>query len=246
MNLLSCILYLFNYLAYTVSPARIEKMLFGTEEITEVFEIQNFSNDSLRIRVEFEDFIIDEDGRVEFLPPDSIPASLRHWTVVNPEEFFIPPQSKGFIRITFRPPKEDRLPEYYGMLIFKSQPIPTQYQPMIQIAGEIGVPVYYSLADLIIKDASFENLSVEEDSVSILFRNIGNVHLRVKGEMKILTIDERIVEKDSIPEFVVLPQKIRKVRLPIKSKLKNGEYKVRARLDYGAIQLLEGERRFIK
>jgi len=245
MNPVLFILYLFSYLGYTVSPARIEKVVLGAEQITEVFEIQNFSNDSLRIKVDFEDFFIDEDGRVEFLPTDSLTVSLRRWTVVNPEEFSIPPQSKEFIRITFRPPQEDRIPEYYGMLIFKSQPVPSQYQPMIQIAGEIGVPVYYSLSDLIIKDASFENLYVEKDSIIIIFKNIGNVHLRVKGEAKILTTDERIVEKDSIPEFVVLPQKIRKVRLPIKSKL-DGEYKIRVRLDYGALQLLEGERSFIK
>jgi len=229
-----------------VSPARIEKMLFGAEEITEVFEVQNVSDDSLRIKIEFEDFVIDENGKTIFLPAESLFNSIAPYVVVNPEEFSIRPQGIEYVRLTFRIPRDKEISEYYGMMIFKSQPIPSQYQPMIQIAGEVGVPIYYSVANLIIKDASFESLYVVDDSINIVFKNAGNIHLRVKGEAKILTIDEKIVEKDSIPEFVVLPEKIRKVKLPIKIKLRNGDYLIRVRLDYGALQLLEGERRFIK
>ncbi len=238
------ILSLLMYLGFTVSPARIEKALFGAEEITEVLEIQNLSNDSLRIRLGFEDFEIDENGRTLFLPGESLSNSIAGYSTANPEEFSMPPQSREFVRITFRPPKDKKIPEYYGMLIFKSQPIPSVYQPMIQIAGEIGVPIYYSVADLVVKDASFESLYVENDSVNILFKNAGNVHLRVKGELKVLTIDEKIVEKDSIPEFVVFPGWIRRLKLGLKERLEKGDYVMRVLLDYGALQLMEGERRF--
>jgi hypothetical protein len=227
-----------------VSPARVEKMLFGAEEITEVFEIQNVSNDSLRIKIAFEDFIIDEDGGTIFLRAESLVNSIAPFTVINPEEFFIKPQDRDFVRMTFRMPKESKIPEYYGMLLFKSQPVPSQYQPMIMIAGEIGVPVYCSVANLATKDASFDSLYVNDDSIIIVLKNAGNIHLRVKGEAKILTTDEKIVEKDSIPEFVVLPEKVRKVKLAIKSNLENGDYLIRVRLDYGALHLMEGERRF--
>ncbi len=230
------------YLGFTVSPARIEKTLFGAEVITEVFEVQNVSNDTLRIKLNFEGFEIDEDGKTKFLPPDSLTNSIAPHTTVNPEEFSIAPQGKEFVRLTFHMPK-DSVPEYYGMLIFKSQPIPSAYQPMIQIAGEIGIPIYYSKAEFSVKDAVLENLYVERDSLCIVLKNKGTIHLRVKGEAKILTIDERIVEKDSIPEFVIFPEKVRRVRLPIEENLRNNEYIIRVRLDFGRLQILEGERR---
>lgn len=246
MNLISCILYLFNYLGFTIGPARIDKALFGAEQITEIFEVQNFSNDSLRIRIEFEDFDIDENGKVTFSRSGTIENSVAPYTVINPEEFFIAPQSREYVRITFRMPDNKKITEYYGMLLFKSQPIPSQYQPMITIAGEIGVPIYYSVANLIVKDASFDSLYILNDSINIVFRNAGNIHLRVKGEAKILKYDETIVEKDSISEFVVLPKRIRKVKIPLKEQLEQGDYIIRVRLDYGAVQLMEGEQRFVK
>lgn len=230
------------YLGFTVSPAKIEKMLFGAEGITEVFEIHNFSNDTLRIKLDFEGFVIDEVGKTKFLPPDSYPNSIAPYTVVNPEEFFIQPQSREFVRLTFRMPP-DSVPEYYGMLIFKSQPIPSAYQPMIQIAGEIGVPIYYSKAELSVKDVVFEDLYVEKNNINIVLRSRSTIHLRVKGEAKILTLDERVVEKDSIPEFIIFPDKIRKISVPIKEKLNKGEYTIRVRFDYGTAKLIEGERK---
>lgn len=243
MNPLFSILYLFGYLGFTVGPARVEKALFGAEHITEVFEIQNFSNDSLRIKVEFEDFDIDEYGKVSFFAPGNVSNSVAPYTTINPEEFFVPPKGREYVRITFRMPKDLEHHEYYGMLLFKSQPIPTKYQPMIVTVGEIGVPIYYSVAHLIIKDAAFDSLTVSRDTIRIVFRNASNIHVRVKGEAKILKND-KIIQKDSIPEFVVLPDRRRKIKLPIRQILEKGTYVVRVRLDYGAIELMEGERLF--
>lgn len=231
------------YLAFTVSPAKIEKTVFGAGVITEVFEVQNVSNDTLRIKLSFEGFEIDEDGNTKFLAPDGLINSIAPHTTVNPEEFFIAPQGKEFIRLTFNMP-QDSVPEYYGMLIFKSQPIPSVYQPMIQIAGEIGIPVYYSKAEFSVKDAVIENLYVQKDSFYIVLKNIGTIHIRMKGEAMILTTDEKIVEKDSIFEFVIFPERVRKVKVPIKGKMNKGEYIIRVRFDYGITKILEGERRF--
>jgi P pilus assembly chaperone PapD len=165
---------------------------------------------------------------------------------INPEEFYIPPESRETVRITFRPPAENKASEYYGMAIFKSQPIPSQYQPMIKIAGEIGIPVYYSVSRLIVKDASFDSLYVSRDTVNILFRNAGNIHLRVKGESKVLLNNDRTVSADSIREFVVMPGQDRKVKVAIKNKLEPGTYTLKVRLDYGAVELMEGETVFNK
>jgi len=234
------------FLGYTITPPRVEKALFGAQEITESFEVQNLSTDTLRIKVEFEDFEIDADGKVIFHPAGTFKNSVASRSVVNPEEFSIMPKSVENVRLTFRMPQDSAAAEYHGMIIFKSQPIPSQYKPSILVAGEIGVPLYYAVANLLVRDASFDSLTIVGDSACIVFHNAGNIHVRVIGEAKIVTMDETIAGSDSIPEFVVLPGQDRKVTVPLDPKLKKGDYFLRVRLDYGALQLMEGELRFTK
>ena len=243
MNIIICVL--INYLGYVVSPARIDETVLGAEQITEVFEVVNFSNDSLRIKIEFEDFDINEGGEVTFLDAGSIANSVAPLATINPEEFSVGPQQTENIRVTFDFPKQPKSSEYYGMLLFKSQPIPTKYQPMIAIAGEIGVPIYFDDAELAIKNGQFEKLDVLKDTVFCIIKNTGNIHLRASGEAVLLRFDETIIEKDSIPEFVVFPGKSRNIKVPLAKKIPYGDTCiVRVRFDYGAVELIEAERRF--
>lgn len=235
-----------SYLGYTITPPRIEKSLFGAQEITESFEVQNLSTDTLRIKAGFEDFEIDYDGKVIFHPAGTFKNSVAIRTVVNPEEFTVMPRSTENVRVTFRMPRDSAAAEYHGMIIFKSQPIPTQYKRSITVAGEIGVPIYYAVANLLVRDASFDSLTASGDSARIVFYNAGNIHVRVRGETRVLTLDETIAASDSIPEFVVLPGQRRKIAVPLDPNLSGGDYLLRVRLDYGALQLMEGELRFTK
>jgi xanthosine utilization system XapX-like protein len=235
---------LIGYLGFTVGPARVEKALVGAESITEVFEVQNLTDDSLRIRVEFEDFDIDKMGNVTFYEGGHLASSLAPRAVINPEEFFVPPRNVERVRITFNFAHGSNIPEYYGMLMIKSRPIPTQYSPTIAVAGEIGVPIYYTIPSYAERIASFDSLTISSDTLEAVVSNAGNAHLRINGEVLISTFDDRIVQEDSLPEFVVLPRKQRKLRVLIDESLEPGRYKAKVTLDYGAIELLVGERRF--
>lgn len=239
-------LMLIGYLGFTIGPARVEKSVLGADVVTEIFEVQNFTDDSLRIKVEFEDFDVDESGKVIFYTPGYFANSLAPRATVNPEEFVIPPKDVESVRVTFQLSRSSEIPEYYGMLIFKSQPIPTLYSATISVAGEIGVPVYYMIPEYAMKSASFDSFMVRGDSIEVVLTNTGNVHLRVSGEAMVATFDTKIVERDSLPEFVIMPRKQRKMSIPIKSVLAQGSYVAKVVFDYGAIELIMGERRFTK
>jgi hypothetical protein len=234
------------YLGFTVGPARVEKNLVGAETVTEIFEVQNLTDDSLRIRVEFEDFDIDRSGSVTFHEGGYLSNSLAPRAVINPEEFFIPPKNIERVRVTFQLSRSSDIPEYYGMLMIKSLPIPTRYSPTIAVAGEIGVPIYYMIPEHAERNASFDSLILDNHTLEAVISNIGNVHLRINGEVVVSTFDDRIMHRDSLPEFVVLPRKQRKLMIPIEEVLDPGMYKAKIILDYGAIELLVGERRFQK
>lgn len=237
-------LVLLSYLGFTIGPAKIEKSLLGAETVTEIFEVQNFTEDSLRIKVEFEDFDIDESGKVIFYSPGHFAYSLAPRATINPEEFVIPPGDVENLRVTFQLSSSTEIPEYYGMLLFKSQPIPIRYSSAISVAGEIGVPVYYTIPEYAVKSASFDSFFVRNDSLEIVLSNTGNAHLRIVGEAVITTYDTKIVQQDSLPELVVMPKKQRRLKIPIKEILQKGSYVAKVVLDYGAIELIVGERRF--
>ncbi len=234
------------YLGFTVGPARVEKNMVGAETVTEIFEVQNFTDDSLRIRVEFEDFDIDKAGNVTFYEGGYLMNSLAPRAVINPEEFFIPPKSIERVRVTFQLSRNSDIPEYYGMLMMKSLPMPTRYTPNIAVAGEIGIPIYYTIPEYAERDACFDSLIVYTDMLEAVLSNRGNVHLRISGEAIISNVDDIVMQRDSLPEFVVLPRKQRKIRIPIEAVQDAGVYKAKVIFDYGAIELLMGERRFQK
>jgi hypothetical protein len=242
MNIL--IFSIISYLGFTVGPAKVEKTMLGAEKLTEVFEVQNFTDDSLRIKVEFEDFGIDGEGIVTFYDPGYFDNSLGSRAIVNPEEFIVPPRQIEKVRVTFDLLRAGEIPEYYSMLLFKSRPIPTKYSTAINVAGEIGVPIYYTMPDYASKAASFESLLVRNDSLEIVLSNTGNVHLRIRGEVVITTYDSKIVQQDSLPEFVVMPGKQRRLKVGVDRTLEAGSYVVKVVFDYGAIELIVGERKF--
>jgi P pilus assembly chaperone PapD len=130
------------------------------------------------------------------------------------------------------------------MLMIKSRPIPTQYSPTIAVAGEIGVPIYYTIPEYAERIATFDSLTVNNGVLEAVVSNAGNVHLRINGEVVLSTFDDRIVQEDSLSEFVVLPRRQRKMRIQVEEDLDPGSYKAKVTLDYGAIELLVGERRF--
>jgi len=237
---------LISYLGYTIGPAKVEKIVLGAEKLTEVFEVQNFTGDSLRIKVEFEDFDIDGEGTVVFYDPGYFTNSLGSRAVINPEEFIVPPGQIEHVRVTFDLPAGAEIPEYYSMLLFKSQPIPTRYSTAINIAGEIGVPIYYTISAYASRVASFESLIVRNDSLEMVLSNTGNVHLRIKGEAIISTYDDMIVQQDSLPEFVVMPGKRRRLSVNMDRIIEAGSYVAKVVFDYGAIELIAGERKFSK
>lgn len=237
---------LISYLGFTVGPAKVEKALIGAETITEVFEVQNFTDDSLRIVIEFEDFDIDKSGKVAFYAGGHFANSLAPRAIINPEEFVVPPRDVEDVRVTLRLDRKIEIAEYYSMLLFKSQPIPTIYGAAIAVAGEIGVPVYYGIPEHTKKNAQFDSLSVVNDTLDIVLTNMGNVHLRINGEVNVSTFDRKLMQRDSLPEFVVMPGKQRKLRIGLKEPLDPGDYILEVIFDYGAIELLMGERRFRK
>ena len=244
MNILT--IFFFSYLGFTVGPAKIEKAVIGADAMTEVFEVQNFTDDSLRIKVEAEDFDIDETGKVTFYPPGHFDNSLAPRAVINPEEFVIPPKSIERLRATFSLPLTEAMAEYYSMLIFKSRPIPTRYSTAINVAGEIGVPIYYTIPQYVNRSASFDSLQVKEDSLEIVLSNTGNVHLRVNGEVIISTFDTKIKQQDSLAEFVVMPGKQRRLTIGIDENLGEGGYLAKVIFDYGSVELIVGEKKFYR
>ena len=237
---------LIGYLGFTVGPARVEKTVLVPDAFTDVFEVQNFTADSLRIRVEFEDYGIDVWGEVTFHSPGYFANSLAPVAVINPEEFVIPPQSMERLRVTFNLPREADVPEYYSMLIFKSQPIPTQYSSAISVAGEIGVPIYYSISRYAVAAISFDSLFERKDSLEVVLSNTGNVHARVKGEILIRDNSGRTVQQDSLAEFVVMPGKNRRFKIAIDRSIGEGTHVARVIFDYGGIELLIGERKLVR
>ena len=148
--------------------------------------------------------------------------------------------------MTFKLPREAEVSEYYSMLIFKSQPIPTQYSSAISVAGEIGVPIYYSISRHAVGAVSFDSLFETNDSLEVVLSNTGNVHARIRGEILVRNSTGKTVQRDSLPEFVVLSGRNRRFKIAIERTIGEGMHVARVIFDYGGVELLVGERKLYR
>ena len=222
---------------FMVQPGRIEVEVAGGQIITKRIILTNISSDTIFIRAHVENFDQDSTGKIQFSPSNDTNV------IINPTEFSIPPGDNYTVRVTLKTPY-DFPDEKWGMLIFSQIPPPLERYAAIKFVREIGVPFYLvpigALAELDI-DTSF----IKNDSLYFRLVNGGLRHVRAKGSIKILSIEnqnEPLWQKD-VDGIFILPQKSIYISFPLDS-VPKGKYIARFRVDFGGSYAIEGVKSF--
>jgi len=224
---------------FLVTPPKLTVVTFGgitTEKIT----VKNIDREKpLRIKAYTGDWLLNEDGKIYYLEPGRVSFSCSPWISINPREFTIPPGGNKEVRVTLDIPKIQG--GYWGVVFFEAVPIPSEWTPTIRVSGRIGLTVYVSSGDGLLKRGELTSLIIANKEVKICFKNEGNIWLRPSVKLYIKK-GEKEVYKDSIINNVVLPNFERIFTFDLKNKLKKGLYTFTADIDYGGNEILRGER----
>jgi len=78
------------------------------------------------------------------------------------------------------------------------------------------------------------------DSLSVSFRNAGDVQLAVKGAIEVRRADNSVVHRTELDVFPVLPEQHRRIDAAVPA-LPKGRYVLLALLDFGGSELVAGQ-----
>ncbi len=124
-----------------VSPPRFDIELTGAS-VSESLKVVNLGEAPVSLKVSVAHFGLDEDNRLQLLPPN--PQSADQWLVVTPLSFELEPGKSQTVRFGVRPRVKPEPGEHRAMIFLEEQP--PQDRPFATLnLARVGVGVYVNV-----------------------------------------------------------------------------------------------------
>jgi hypothetical protein len=189
------------------------------------------------------------DGTLQFIPLDSNnDYSAREYITLDHNILHLQPNIPQEITVKIRIPENAGDGGRYALINLKTI---TSNKGTLNTASAINVPVFLTIKDSnIIESAQIENLITSEvvtgQPVNIItkFKNTGNHHFKVKGEVRITNPEGRIVGSvySTLTNSIIpmMTREMKSIFIP-EEKLEEGIYSIQSKLmlDNGAILDME-------
>jgi hypothetical protein len=230
---------------FSVEPSRIELVVPAGKRRGQSVIVKNGRSEPLHLTTYVRDIIYLPDGTSDFPPEGSTDWSCAAWVHVVPNELEIPANSSQEVRVSVIAPSEAEGGKY-AMLFFETGPSYASGDG-IGVNFRIGALVQAVIPGTERYEASMKNLTVTPPSEirTDIFNN-GNLLLRPKGQIKIFEVGGKKVRQLSFnPNLLgVLPSTLRSFSTTLEEPLPSGSFRVKIEVDYGAKNILVGERSF--
>jgi P pilus assembly chaperone PapD len=223
------------------------------------FNVSNETSALVEAKVYLMDWDRDEDGANRFQPLGAVPQSCAKYLRVFPLSLRIPPHTSQGVRLGLQ--NADSVPATCWSIVFVEAAAPQAGAGRnVSYVLRLGVKVYIEPPGLA-TDGEVEGMAIDTvhavkvapvhgarpapaapDTVvsSVRFRNTGGLPAIVHGEIEYRTLDNKVVQRDSLPTLWVLPGAARRARVPL-PRLSSGRYVVLALLDFGGSEVAAGQ-----
>lgn len=169
---------------------------------TRVFdlEVYNQGDAALNIQTYMRGLALDSIGVPVPLEDVEEQWSCADWITLDKSEFELPSGETGKVRATMRVPR-GVTGGRYATIVFEATPVIHDRTDMeVAIGARVGTIVMESVPRTLVKDGEISQVRVshakkEEVRFKVLFRNTGNVHVRVDGSVVIRNSAGRIVDR---------------------------------------------------
>jgi len=251
-----------SYIALDIKPENLEMNvpLRGFRAFT--FSFRNDERDTVEVKAYLKDLGYDQDGDLVILDSSETGRSCREWISLEPQEFIIAPEERGRVKFTLQAPLQGE-GGYYACVVFDALLKRTKEGT---ISTPFQIPVILSVPPHLDSQSEIVDLKVEASAgkpatVTALFKNTGNVHLKPKGGiiLKVLkeikpTDDFIIISRSEYEEVgraffeevegYVLPGGIRKMVAGYPQALQAGKHLAEVTIDYGGSEPVKFEKEF--
>jgi len=235
-------------------PMRVELQLKPGQEYSGSLKLSSGSMEATRVRSETDDFFIDDQTTPQFERdlPHEAQYSCKTWLTVNPVEIEIDKEGFVMIRYTLRLPADVAEGSYNCAAGFTTLPSAEQatqgigMRMAVRVVAAIYVQVGSPAVQGGLKEITLEPLPPQKDSNApkwqavLVLENKGTIYYRPTGKLDVLDAEGKVVESVEIPSLAVLRQRDQRFVFPLKTQPDSGHYKLRARVDIGTHEILQG------
>lgn len=209
--------------------------------------IRNLGDAPVVVHVRLSDWTLDERGRMDFVPPGSMPASLAGLVTFEPGQFSLQAGESGVIHVVMRLPDSGGPATRWGILLSEVRPAhwpDASFGP--RAIAELGTTLYLSRLEAGSTRAELVGMQVGSDgdsalSLAVTVRNPGERHLYSTGEVTLRDSSGTAVATGALGTGVVLPGTRRMFTWTCPLRHAAGRYTVTATLDTGEPELIVGE-----
>jgi len=224
----------------SVAPILYEAKITQGKSTNEIFEITNKIDKSVAIKSYIRTFdASDEIGGVDiFDKVDADKLSPQNWIKISEPDFVLKPNGSHQVKLTFKAPADLSPGGHYAVLFFEPQ-VEGQEKPssIVNVGGRVGALLFLTAAGDV-KESS-ELVSFRTTPIQIFrtplpyivrVKDTGNVHTKISGSITVKNILWFKKKDIPVPQFTILPQKIRKQEVANEIKKIPGIYKADLRL----------------
>jgi hypothetical protein len=225
-------------------PSKVEVSVAAGAIKTGVIAVQNQGVSTRTLQVLVVNCRMNQDGSLAYLNEDDT-YGCRTWIKASAQEITITPRANYQLLYSVKVPKNAAGSYIAAVLLAdasRANLTPQEYQDLSGAIILVTVPKTGERA------ADLLGLSVHKNSddagyiADLLIQNRGNLALTPSGLVQVYAEDG--AEKLSVPinegKELVLPGATRKLGVPVE-RLDAGSYKMTATVDYGSLELLQGE-----
>lgn len=172
------------------------------ETKTEVIKVENNGDRESFIQAYKQDWLLNEEGKLEYRPAGALPHSCSDWINISPAQFTISPKGKQEVTVVLSVP-EDATGGHYSIIFFEST-AGTGTKPdgtSVRIAGRIATVVYQETEGRTNKAGEIAALKISEPDedkplrLTYEFENKGNAYIKARGFINILDKDGNLYGK---------------------------------------------------
>ena len=230
---------------FSVEPSRIELVVPAGKRRGQTLVVKNDRSEPMHLTTYVRDVAYLPDGTSDFPPEGSTDWSCARWVHVVPGELEIPAQSSQEVRVSVIAPPEASGGRY-AMVFFETGPSYAQGDG-IGVNFRIGALIQAVIPGTERYAASLKNVVfTPPGQIRTDVFNSGNLLVRPKGQIKIFEAGGKKVRHAPFnPTLVgVLPSTLRSFSSTLEEPLPSGSYRNKVEVDYGARNILVGERSF--
>lgn len=222
--------------AITIAPSILDLDVERGSELTDDILVTNDSEWALPIKVEVNDYTVDEQGVPDYAE-DTSGWSPRTWIKIDPADLILSPSEQREVILTFTIPEYAQHGSHFATVLFKPVLPPEYFEqdstPVIPYIGAI-VSLNVSAEELEEKinyleikefqKGESEDAKSEEEFYSKVYNDDVYYH-KVNGQIVIKNIFNKEVATKSIEDVTLFPGKVRSVTSFLDHDLAFGRYK---------------------